>query len=314
MVELRLARHGPRQRGGVEQRLLAIGGRQGLEAVAALVQQVQAGVDAVLLLEVVEEGLAETHAELHRPQVLAAVLHGHDAARAQAGDAALEPAHRLLRLVGGHHGEAEGREIVAKLLRHVHAQPGGGRRRVELELLHPVVLGQGLEGRNEQLRQGLAVAAVELLLLQRHRRDQGAQRFGGAVFRGNGVVDGLEMRVQCTALGGVHQAGHVRQIGEGQDRAHATDGDAHHHHDLGPETEFVKHVQNLKGQRAERQGAPPPAGLPPRAHARAAKAPQSTFSCRAQACRKSRSPRSRVACAPAPARRAAPAAPGRYHV
>ena len=180
----------------------------------------------------------------------AGALHRHHATNAQPRHAAFQAAHRLQGAVGGHHGAAERRQVVAVLLRHMHTQPRNGRRRVELELLHAVVTRQGLETGHEQIGHGLALAAVELVLHQRNAGHQCTQGLGAAAFGGNRVVDGLEVRIQRAALGVMHQAVHVRQVGKRQRRPHTTNGDTHDHHDLGPETEFVKHRRHLEEQRA----------------------------------------------------------------
>jgi hypothetical protein len=105
MAELRLTGNSLAQNLRSQQRLLAYGRGDGLEFIVD--QQVEAGVDPILRLEVIEEGLPERHAELHRAYMFAVIVNRNDTARTETGHATLEPAGRPLLLVGDNHGMAE---------------------------------------------------------------------------------------------------------------------------------------------------------------------------------------------------------------
>ena len=79
--------------------------------------------------------------------MLALIEHRRQAADAQSGDAFLQAVNGLLVLVGGHHGSAEGRQVVTKFGRLVHPQEGDGGRGVELELAYRELLFHVLEHR-----------------------------------------------------------------------------------------------------------------------------------------------------------------------
>lgn len=195
----------------------------------------QRGIHAVQEFEVVEEGLAEAHAELDRADMLAVVQDRDHAARAETGNAAFKTVHRFLCCIGGDHGMTERGQVVAEFFGLVHAQERGRRRRVELELFDAIILAQMLIARYEQAAQTLAVAIGEFFLHHRDARHQRAHGLRSAAFGSNGIVDGLEVSVERAALRFTDQVLHIGQVDERQHAGDDGDCDSHGQHDLGPE-------------------------------------------------------------------------------
>ena len=176
--------------------------------------------------------------------MLAIALHRHHAAHAQAlaRGAVLQPTHWLLGAVGLNHGEMRTGLVVAMLAGLLDAQPRRGWRGVELKLLDAIAAVECGKTGGKPRGQGLAVAAGQQVLHLRHARHQRSHALGGAAFGGDAAAQRLQMGIERAAFGRLHQARQIGQVGKRQCCADPTDGNAHHHHDLGPQPKFLKHL------------------------------------------------------------------------
>ena len=241
VLQMGLAREYALQRSRIKQWLFAQRGGQGFEVVRRSIGHIHAHIDTIVFFELLKKRLAQAHTKLHRAHMAPVVLYRHHATHTQPCHAPFQATHGFLRLVGLHHGMAEGGKIVAKLGGQMHAQPRGGWGRVELELLNAHILHQALEAWHEHIAQGLAIASVEFFLHQRHAGHQRSQRLGGAALSSHGIGDGLVVRAQGAAFGVLHHAREIGQVGEREHGADATNCQAHHQHDLGPQAQSVEH-------------------------------------------------------------------------
>ena len=163
-------------------------------------------VDAAGALELVEERLGEGQAEFDRAEMLAGLRHRHDAANAEAGDAALKSDNRLAIDIGRHHGLAEAGEIVAEFGGLMHAQIGDRGRNVELELIDAVVRLQRCEAGAEQLDQRVAIVARHRVLHRWDRSDHCAHRGGALGFLLQPRLQCIEMAAQLALVGAIDNA------------------------------------------------------------------------------------------------------------
>ncbi len=168
---------------GIEETRAAQRTAEGFEAVIPC--EIERDVDAARALELVEEALSERQPELDSAEMFAFLCNRHDAANAEAGDAAFQADNGFHCRIGHDHGLAEAGQIIAELGRLMHPELGQSRWRMELKLVDAVVRLELGEARSEQLQQRVTIVTCDRVLHRRNGCYHGAHGRRPAGFRIN---------------------------------------------------------------------------------------------------------------------------------